>query len=342
MSLLSAATERLSGPAETKRRATLLDRKSAARIALSAGAGSAWLLFAFITLNWPDLGEWGYGREFAIAAILFGAGLILASGLGAVWERGAARLRQSTPWFLALGLFFSLWQATTAKSGLLPLPFFPPPHAILEVFLDDYAKLLQSVEASIKLELLGFFVGAGAGFVTGVLLGWSRAFGYWVHPVMRFIGPLPSIAWLPIAFFAFPSSWSASIFLIALTTGFPVAVLTWSGVASVNSAYYDVARTLGASPAFLVFKVAIPAALPHVFVGLFMGLGASFAVLVTAEMMGVKAGLGFYLQWAQGWAAYANMYAALAVMSLMCSGFITLLFKARDRVLSYQKAEVKW
>lgn len=182
----------------------------------------------------------------------------------------------------------------------MPQPFFPPPHAILEVFVDDYSKLLESVFASIKLELLGFSIGGFAGFVIGVLLGWSRAFGYWAHPIMRFIGPLPSIAWLPIAFFAFPSSWSASIFLIALTTGFPVAVLTWSGVASVNSSYYDVARTLGASPAFLVFKVAIPAALPQVFVGLFMGLGASFAVLVMAEMMGVKAGLGFYLQWAQG------------------------------------------
>jgi NitT/TauT family transport system permease protein len=63
-------------------------------------------------------------------------------------------------------------------------------------------------------------------------------------------------------------------------------VLTWSGVASVNNAYYDVARTLGAKPSFLIFKVAIPAALPHVFVGLFMGLGSSFAVLVVAEMIG--------------------------------------------------------
>ncbi len=102
------------------------------------------------------------------------------------------------------------------------------------------------------------------------------------------------------------------------------------------------ARTLGANPRFLILKVAIPAALPHVFVGLFMGLGASFAVLVTAEMMGVKAGLGFYLQWAQGWGAYANMYAALVVMALMCSGLITLLFKVRGHVLSYQKEEVKW
>ena len=109
-----------------------------------------------------------------------------------------------------------------------------------------------------------------------------------------------------------------------------------------QSAYYDIARTLGASRCFLFFKVAIPAALPQVFVGLFMDLDASFAVLVTAEMMGVKAGLGFYLQWAQGWAAYANMYAALIVMSLMCTSLVTLLFKLRDRVLSYQKGDLKW
>ena len=86
-----------------------------------------------------------------------------------------------------------------------------------------------------------------------------------------------------------------------------------------------------------MLKVAIPAALPHVFVGLFMGLGSSFAVLVVAEMLGVKSGLGWYLQWAQGWAAYANMYAALLVMAIMCSTLITLLFRLRDHMLAWQK-----
>ncbi|MCW2275821.1 ABC transporter permease subunit [Rhodoblastus acidophilus] len=320
----------------------LPSRETLARAALAIAAGAAWLFFAFVTENWPDVGEWGRGPELALAAGGFGGALVFAGLLGGFFPRGAERLRRYTPWLLALGLFFTLWQATTAKFALLPQPFFPPPHALVEVFADDWPKLWESVVASIRLELLGFVAGALAGFVVGVSLGWSRAFGYWVHPVMRLIGPMPSIAWLPIAFFAFPSSFSASIFLIGLTTGFPVAVLTWSGVASVNAAYYDVARTLGASRAFLIFKVAIPAALPHVFVGLFMGLGASFAVLVTAEMMGVKAGLGFYLQWAQGWASYANMYAALLVMSLMCSGLITLLFRLRDRLLSWQKAEVQW
>ncbi len=341
MSLISALPARAATIALRPAVAAALDHRTRAA-ALAFVAAAAWLLVAFVILRWPDLGDWGRGPELAWASVALAAILIVSGALAATGSTRLGRLQRATPWLIALGLVFSAWEAGSAKLGWLAQPFFPPPHAILEVFTDDWPKLGESIVASVKLELLGFALGAAVGFLVGVLLGRSRLFGYWVHPVLRLIGPLPAIAWLPIAFFAFPSSWSASIFLIALTTGFPVAVLTWSGVASVNPAYYDIARTLGASRAFLVFKVAIPAALPQVFVGLFMGLGASFAVLVTAEMMGVKAGLGFYLQWAQGWAAYANMYAALIVMSLMCTSFVSILFRVRDRVLSYQKADLKW
>jgi len=309
---------------------------------VGVAASLAWITFGLSCLLWEDVGDWARTHSLGIGAFVLAAtvffGTLAADYLGAAGR--ALRLR--APWLLALGAFFALWEVATAKFAWLPLPFFPPPQAIVEVYTDDLPKLLDSVLASVKLQLGGYVIGAALGFVTGVSIGWSRAVGYWVHPVLRFIGPLPATAWLPIAFFTFPSSWSASTFLIALATGFPVTVLTWSGVASVSSAYYDVARTLGAKPSFLVLKVAIPAALPHVFVGLFMGLGSSFAVLVVAEMIGVKAGLGWYLQWAQGWAAYANMYAALIVMSLLCSGAITLLFWTRDRLLVWQKETVKW
>jgi NitT/TauT family transport system permease protein len=305
-------------------------------------ASFAWVAAGLSCLWWEDLGDWSRTHDLAIAAFVIAA-IILAATLGTKWlGRFGAGLQARTPWLLALGLSLTLWELATAKFAWLPLPFFPPPQAIVEVYTDDLPKLLDSVSASVKLQLGGYAIGAAAGFLTGVAIGWSRSVGYWVHPLLRFIGPLPATAWLPFAFFTFPSSWSASTFLIALATGFPVTVLTWSGVASVSNAYYDVARTLGAKPSFLVLKVAIPAALPHVFVGLFMGLGASFAVLVVAEMIGVKAGLGWYLQWAQGWAAYANMYAALIVMSLLCSGAITLLFWTRDRLLVWQKGVVKW
>ncbi|MET0969356.1 MAG: ABC transporter permease subunit [Tardiphaga sp.] len=317
----------------------------AGRLRFSAtgiGAGVTWAAFGLASLWWPDIGDWPRTEAVAYAAFAIAALVLIATAARDALGRFGIGLQQRAPWFVALGAFFTLWELATAKFGWLPLPFFPPPQSIVEVYTDDLPKLLEAAFASVKLQLGGYFIGATVGFLTGVSIGWSRLAGYWVHPILRFIGPLPATAWLPIAFFTFPSSWSASTFLIALATGFPVTVLTWSGVASVSSAYYDVARTLGAKPSFLVTKVAIPAALPHVFVGLFMGLGASFAVLVVAEMIGVKAGLGFYLQWAQGWASYNNMYAALIVMSLLCSGAITLLFKIRDRTLVWQKGVVKW
>jgi NitT/TauT family transport system permease protein len=306
-------------------------------------AAAAWSMVAALTAFWPDKPEtdWAYTGTLAAACAALAVALALVAFAGMRFTV-FRRLQRLSPWLIALALFLAAWEAVTAKLGLLPLPFFPPPQAIVEVVIDDWGRLAAGVLASARLLAAGYFLGAAIGFVTGVAIGWSRLAGYWIHPVLRFIGPLPATAWLPLAFFVFPSSFSASIFLIALATGFPVTVLTWSGVAGVNSAYYDIARTLGASQRFLVLKVAIPAAMPHVFVGLFMGLGNSFAVLVVAEMLGVKAGLGWYLQWAQGWAAYANMYAALLLMAFLCSGLITLLFRLRDRLLSWQKGLVRW
>ena len=306
-------------------------------------AATAWFVAAALTAFWPDKleSDWAYTGNFAAACGALAVALALAAFAGVRFPV-FQRLQRLFPWLLALALFLAAWEVVTAKLGLLPLPFFPPPQAIVEVVIDDWERLAAGVFASARLLATGYFLGAAVGFVTGVAIGWSRLAGYWIHPVLRFIGPLPATAWLPLAFFVFPSSFSASIFLIALATGFPVTVLTWSGVAGVNSAYYDIARTLGATQRFLVLKVAIPAAMPHVFVGLFMGLGNSFAVLVVAEMLGVKAGLGWYLQWAQGWAAYANMYAALLLMAFLCSGLITLLFRLRDRLLSWQRGLVRW
>jgi NitT/TauT family transport system permease protein len=306
-------------------------------------AAASWFVVATLTALWPDKAEsdWAYTGGFAMACGALAVAVAFAAFAGARFP-AFQRLQRFFPWLFVLALFFAAWEASTAKLGLLPLPFFPPPQAIIEVVIDDWTRLAEGIFASGRLLATGYLLGAAAGFVIGVAIGWSRLAGYWIHPVLRFIGPLPATAWLPLAFFVFPSSFSASIFLIALATGFPVTVLTWSGIAGVNSAYYDIARTLGATQRFLVLHVAIPAAMPHVFVGLFMGLGNSFAVLVVAEMLGVKAGLGWYLQWAQGWAAYANMYAALLLMALLCSGLITLLFRLRDRLLSWQRGLVRW
>jgi NitT/TauT family transport system permease protein len=313
------------------------------------GATLAWAAFGLVTWLWPNQAagftDWAYTAELGIAALTLAVLLAAISFLGdklAHVRKPLAWLQAAGPWLIALPLALSAWEILTAKTATLATPFFAPPQALIEVYADDWRRLADSVFNTLKLLGVGVAYGATAGFLIGVSIGWSRRIGYWVHPVLRVLGPVPATALLPLTFFFFPSSYSAAVFLIALATSFPVAVLTWSGVASVNKSYYDVARTMGASEWFLVLRVAIPAALPQVFVGLFMGLGASFSVLVTAEMMGVKSGLGWYLTWAQGWASYVNMYAALIIMALLFSGVITLLFVLRDRVLSWQKGTVKW
>lgn len=309
-------------------------------------AAGAWLALGALTWLWPNkeigFNDWAYTQEFAALCAVVAALLLLVSVVGEHLGRLFRWLQPAGAWLVAAPLALGFWEVITAKLGVLPPPFFAPPQSLLEVYLDDSSRLILSVLHSMRLLLNGIVFGAFVGFVTGVWVGWSRVAGYWVHPLLRFLGPVPASALLPLAFFFAPSSYSAAVFLVALATFFPVAVLTWSGVANVNKSYYDVARTLGASEWFLVLRVAIPAALPQVFVGLFMGLGGAFSVLITAEMMGVKAGLGWYLQWAQGWAAYANMYGALLVMAILCSGMITLLFTVRDRLLTWQKGTVKW
>ncbi len=305
-------------------------------------AAATWFAAAIVTAGWPDVYDLDYTPLLTWLQAGLGAVLLVASFGGTRLGRFGRKLRYAGAWLVAIGLVFVIWQAVTAKLGLLPRPFFTAPQKVLAAFVDDWPRILLCVYYSLRLLIVGVATGAVLGFVAGVAIGWSRLAHYWGHPLLRFIGPVPATAWLPVAVFVFPTSFSASVFLIALAAGMPVAVLTWSGVTSVDSGYYDVARVLGANNRFLVLKVAIPAAMPHVFVGLFMGLSFSFAILVVAEMLGVKAGLGWYLQWAQGWAAYGNMWAGLILMAILCSSLISLLFRARDHLLSWQKGLLRW
>ena len=312
----------------------------------AAAALLAWAVFAAVSFSVPDkvvgFAEPLYARQTSLGYVICASGLVVVALISGFSQSVRRPFLRYAPWLAVLALVFLVWEIATAKTGALPAPFFAPPNGLIEVYATDWPRLWESLLHSMRLLVWGFVIGASAGFITGVSIGWSQSLGYWVHPILRFLGPVPSTALMPVSFYFFPSSFSAAAFLIALATWFPVTVLSWSGVASVDKSYYDVARTLGANQRFLIFRVAIPAALPHVFVGLFMGLSASFSVLVAAEMMGVKSGLGWYLQWAQGWAAYANMYGALIVMALVFSSLITLLFAVRDRVLAWQKGVVQW
>jgi NitT/TauT family transport system permease protein len=300
-------------------------------------AAATWAAAAAVTYLLPNVIPWGSTDLFAAllagGAVLF---VLLALGVDRLGRVGGT-LRHFGPWFVVLGLWFGLWELTTAKLGWLPKPFFSPPQGLLDVYLGDAPRLLICILYSLRLWAIGFGLGVAVGYVTGVALGWSARFSYWGMPVLKLIGPVPATAWIPCTFFFFPTTFDASVFIVALASGIPVAILTASGVAAVNRAFYDVARILGADNRYLVLKVAVPASLPHVFVGLFMGLYYSFAVLVVAEMLGAKYGLGWYVQFQSSYSAYTNVYAALIIMALLCAGIVKLLFVFRDRLLRWQK-----
>jgi NitT/TauT family transport system permease protein len=276
----------------------------------------------------------------------------LLIAIAAVWSLVAAtswgwgRLR---PWsvhqgpLLAGGVgLLALWDLITLKFNLAPLPYFPGPDRVFQGMWEDRTLLLQSAYHSLLLQMTGFLTGAAAGVISGVLIGWSRKLRYWGMPVLKLVGPIPATAYVPLVMVLFSDAFVSGSALIALTVWFPVTMLTTSGIVNVPVALLDVARTLGANRWYLIFRVAIPSAMPNIFLGLFMGLGASFLTLVVAETVGVKAGLGWYVKWQQGYVEYAKVYGALILMAVFFSGLMTLLFKVRDRVLGWQQGLIRW
>jgi NitT/TauT family transport system permease protein len=278
---------------------------------------------------------------FVFLGIIFGAALLLS--LVQPFLSPLRRwMQHMCPIIAAAILLLGLWEVITSGLRWLPMPYFPGPPGVLQSLITDRAVLFDHTWHSLRLLLSGYALGVAIALVTGVCIGWFAPARYWGMPLLKVVGPIPATAWVPLAMLLSPEAKYSAAGLIALAVWFPVTMLTASGISNTKASYLDVARTLGASPSYLIFRVAIPAAMPSIFVGLFMGLGASFLTLVAAETVGVKSGLGYYLTWAQGWAEYGKVYAVLVIMAAFFSTIMTALFKVRDWVLVWQKGQIKW
>jgi len=267
-------------------------------------------------------------------------GIILGSaGVAAVaqsfWSHLRRWMRHMCPIIAAAVWLLCFWEVITSGLRLLPLPYFPSPAAVVQSLIDDRRMLFDSTCNSLILLLSGYLLGLAVALVTGVSIGWFNQARYWGMPLLKVVGPIPATAWIPLAMVLSPAPRFSAVGIIALAVWFPVTMLTASGISNTRASYLDVARTLGGGRTYLIFRVAIPGAMPSIFIGLFMGLGAAFLTLVVAETVGVKSGLGWYVAWAQGWAA-------LVIMAAFFSTIMTLLFKVRDRVLVWQKGVIKW
>ncbi len=267
---------------------------------------------------------------------------LVASAVQSFWSGLRRWMREMCPILAAAIGLLCAWEIITSGLRWLPMPYFPGPAGVLQSLVNDRALLFDSTWHSLLLLVGGYSLGVVLGLVTGISIGWFEPARYWGMPLLKVVGPIPATAWIPLAMVVSPNSMFSAIGLIALAVWFPVTMLTASGISNTRASYLDVARTLGAGRAYLIFRVAIPAAMPNIFIGLFMGLGASFLTLVVAETVGVKSGLGWYVSWAQGWAEYGKVYGALVIMAAFFSTIMTVLFKVRDRVLVWQKGVIKW
>ncbi len=314
------------------------ERSFPALLALPAAAAIALCAHLLISKNESPIESASYTRFLVVFLVIE----IVATAIQSRWSRLRKALLKIRPLFTAGLLLLCLWEIITAGFRWLPLPYFPSPAGVFQSMITDRALLFDSTWHSLALLLGGYSLGAIAGLISGVCIGWSGTARYWGMPLLKVVGPVPATAWIPFAMVVFPSSTISAGALIGLAVWFPVTMLTASGISNTRASYLDVARTLGANERYLIFRVAIPAALPSIFIGLFMGLGASFLTLVVAESVGVKSGLGWYVSWAQGWAEYGKVFAALVIMAAFFSTIMTLLFKVRDRLLVWQKGMIRW
>lgn len=329
-----------------------LTRRHRPRTADARQVGAAVGLWAATTgavLLVPDTGAFPVHGQIPLAVFAGVVTLVLAIA-AAVAHRPVRGARLATSrwlgrwaaWWIAAAAIVLGWDLVTAKLAWGRPPYVPPPGQLFTEAWSDRVLLGSSIGHSAMLLGLGLLIGGVAGLATGLWMGWSRRAGYWINPVVRYIGPVPTLAWIPIVFIAFPDTFWAAVFLVALTVWFPMTVLTNAGIRAVPRSYFDVCQTLGASSRFLIFRVSLPAALPNIFTGIFMALPTAFVTLTIAETLGVNSGLGWYINWKKGWSAYPAMYAAIAVMVILCGSLLSLELAVRNRVLAWQKDLTRW
>ncbi|MBR1824536.1 MAG: ABC transporter permease subunit [Ruminococcus sp.] len=239
-------------------------------------------------------------------------------------------------------LFFNILNILTVKTALLPVLYFPSLDRVFGTLVEDRELILKCIGFSMGLLAKGVIGGLVIGFFMGIAVGFSKTAEYWINPIIRILGPIPSTAWIPILLVVFTKASSASAFIIGISVWFPTAVLTSSGISNVKNSYFEVSSTLGASNFHKIFRIGVPAAMPSIFLGLFNGICGSFVALMTAEMIGAKYGIGWYVNWQKEMMAYSNVYAGLIVIAVLFYLIITVLFKVRDKVLGWQKGVIKW
>ena len=245
-------------------------------------------------------------------------------------------LKNSLPSLIVLAVVVALWWLTVVltKSVIFPTPW-QVVTGTLELARDG--TLWEHIGASL------FRVGAGFGIAVlfaiplGLWMGWVHGAFVTLNPVFQILRPISPIAWIPIAILWFGVGNASPIYLIFIASVFPMIVQTTVGVHTIEKRYLRAAENFGVSRGKLFGQVVFPATLPQIIVGMRIGLGVAWLVVVAAEMIALRSGLGYMIIDSRN---AGNRY-DLVIAGMIIIGLIGLALDGIMRLLESMKS-VRW
>ena len=243
------------------------------------------------------------------------------AGAGAASLRAGARRAGRAIWGSgAIILFLLLWELGPAY--LAPAStrvFLPPLHVVLEALagLIEKGHLQNHLAASLTRSASGFGTAVVAAVALGLLVAWYRSLDRFLNPLLEVFRNTAALALLPVFTLLLGIGETSKISIVAYAAFFPVLLNTIAGVRTVDPLLIRAARSLGLSNFRLFQKVILPSAVPTIFTGIRMAGTSSILVLIAAEMVGAKAGLGYLIVNSQMSFLIPEMYAGILTVSLL-------------------------
>jgi len=233
-------------------------------------------------------------------------------------------------------LILVLWELIV-RSKLLDSRIVPAPSMILGTFrsLVESGELLRHLADSLTRVFAGLLLGAVPGLIVGTLMGLSPMTRAVLSPVIASLYPIPKIAVFPLVMAVFGIGELSKYVLVAIAVFFFMAINSFAGVANVDRIYWDVGRTFRVSRLRAILTIALPGALPMIVAGLRLSLGVSLLVLVSAEFVGAKSGIGF-LVW-NSWQVFdvEAMYVGILVIGLLGWAFFAVMDEVEKRLMPW-------
>jgi NitT/TauT family transport system permease protein len=237
-----------------------------------------------------------------------------------------------------LGLL-AVWQVLLML-GFGDRRFIPAPSDIAVRFwqLTLNGELALHTGVTLWRVLAGFVIGAVPAVAIGLLMAMFRPVRIFFDPLIAALFPIPKVALMPLLLLAFGFGDASKIALVATAVFFPVIVNTYAGAANIDRLYWDVARNYGANAWVMFTRVVFFGALPLIFAGLKIALAVSFVVLVAAEFVASKTGIG-YLIW-NSWELLQVDFMFVGIVVIGILGLISsVLFQEIERICVPWKAD---